>query len=72
MTRQLNDPDLSSFEMEVISKVTAALQLPMPDRARWFDAVALAAVEADREQAAREWKKLVAKCAKPTVERRRA
>ena len=72
MTRSINDQDLSSFEMEVIAKVTDALQLPMPDRARWFEALAQAAVEADREQAARDWKKLVAKCAAQHKTERRA
>lgn len=70
MDRQLNDPDLSAIELEVIARVQAALQLPMPDRARWFETVAFGTLEANREQAARDWKKLVAQCAK--TERRAA
>jgi hypothetical protein len=73
MTRQLTDPDLAGFEHELIARVTAALQLPLGERAQWFETVAQAAAEADREQAARDWKKLVAQCAgKQKTERRKA
>lgn len=54
-THILKEDLMTALERDVVKRVEAALQLPMPARLQFFEALAQAAIEADRVQAAARW-----------------